>query len=100
MPPNPFIELARDPIATLGWLGYFFGMVAIVVALVPWAIRHGAKLIDAYYRDRKSDDWWAFGDARTGYIPPGDWLLGAFKVLAVLAVASWALGSLVWLVGV
>lgn len=113
MPPNPFIELARDPIATFAWLGYgllllaiVLAVLAVVVVAVPWSIRQTAKLVAHYYRDRRSDDWWSFGDTPVGYLPPGSWLAGAFKVVAVyialaflMGIASWAVGGLIWLVG-
>lgn len=99
MPFNPFIELFRRPIFVLSWLGYLLVMVGIVVLLVPWSVRKAAKLVNAYLRDRMSDDWWSFGDTRKGYIPPTDWLLSAFWVVFVLGIAAWALGTVVWLVG-
>lgn len=40
------------------------------------------------------------GDSTAGYIPPAGWLAWAFGVCVVLAIAAWALGTLVWLVGV
>lgn len=96
---NPFIELARDPVATLAWLGYLLLMLGIVVLALPWALRKSVWLLARYRKNRASDSWWAFGDRRDGYIPPAGWLAQAFTVCLVLAVAAWALGSVVWLVG-
>lgn len=99
MPPNPFIELARSPVATLAWLGYLLAMTGVVILAVPWAVRKTAWLVARYRIDRTSDTWWSFGEGNRGYIPPAGWLLNAAAVVFVLAVAAWAMGSLVWLVG-
>lgn len=94
---NPFIELARNPVASLAWLGYALLMVGIVLAAVPWAVRQGATLVVRYQKNRAGPKWWAFGDASHGYIPPLSWLARLFGVLFVLAIAAWALGGFVWL---
>ena len=96
---NPFVELARDPVGSLAWLGYTLLMAAIVIAAVPWAVRKAAWLIARWRTNRASDTWWAFGTRRDGYLPPASWLAWAFGVLFVLAIATWALGTLVWLIG-
>lgn len=100
MPVNPFVELARDPVGALAWLGYLLFMCGILVLAIPWAVRKTAWLYARYLQNRASSDWWAFGETRTGYIPPAGWLAWAFGVCLVLAVSAWALGSVVWLVGV
>lgn len=96
---NPFIELARNPVATLAWLGYLLLMLGIVVLAVPWSVRKTAWLIARYQQNRRSDSWWSFTDRPNGYIPPAGWLAWAFSVCLVLAVSAWALGSVVWLLG-
>jgi hypothetical protein len=97
---NPFVELARDPVGTLAWLGYFLFMLGVVVLAVPWAIRKTAWLYARYETNATSDDWWSFGNRRKGYIPPAGWLGQAFLVCVVLAGSAWALGTVVWLLGV
>lgn len=97
---NPFVELAKDPVGALAWLGYALLMLGIVLAAVPWAIRKAVWLIARWETNRASDTWWAFGSTRRGYIPPSGWLAWAFGVVFVLAIASWALGTIVYLVGV
>jgi len=99
-PPNPFVELAQDPVGVLAWLGYLLFMLAVVAAAVPWAVRKSAWLLHRYQQDRHKRDWWSFGDRTDGYIPPTWWLGWAFMVIFVLAIAVWALSALVWLVGV
>jgi hypothetical protein len=94
---NPFIELARDPVAALAWLGYALLMLGIVVAALPWAVRQGATLAVRYRRNRTTDAWWSFGERRAGYVPPLGWLARLFVVVLVLAVTTWALGTIVWL---
>lgn len=97
---NPFVELARDPVGALAWLGYLLLMLGIVLAAVPWAIRKTAWLIARWQTNKHTDRWWSFSESGAGYIPPAAWLAWAFGVCLVLAVAAWALGTLVWLVGV
>lgn len=96
---NPFIELFREPVATLAWLGYFLSMVAIVAVAGPWSIRQTAWLVARYRKNRRSDAWWSFGDNPNGYIPPTDWLWHLFWVIITLSIVAWALGTVVWLVG-
>lgn len=98
MPPNPFIELAAHPITTLAWLGYTLLMTGIILAAVPWAIRQQATLITRYQANKHGDRWWSFGDRSAGYIPPAGWLGWQFVTLLVLAVAAWALGTIVWVI--
>lgn len=97
---NPFVELARDPIGALAWLGYVLLMLAVAIAAIPWALRQATTLYVRYRKNRTSDRWWSFGDSRLGYIPPLGWLSRAFGVLFVLAIAAWALGALIWAVGI
>ena len=93
---NPFVELARDPVASLAWLGYLLLMIGVVVLAVPWSVRKVAWLVARYYQNRASDSWWSFGDRRHGYIPPAGWLAHAFSVCLVVALSAWALGTVVW----
>jgi hypothetical protein len=111
---NPFIELARDPVGVLAWLGYVALLMSLLLSVavvafmaVPWSLRKGARLVHAYYRDRRSDDWWSLGESPVGYIPPGSWLIGLFKIgmvyvglTALIGVSAMALSALFWLVGV
>jgi hypothetical protein len=97
---NPFIELARNPVTALAWLGYALFMCGIVILAVPWSIRKTAWLIARYQQNRAGDRWWSFGTGNAGYIPPAGWLAWAFAVCGVLAVSAWAVGTLIWLVGV
>jgi hypothetical protein len=97
---NPFIEFARDPVGVLAWLGYALFLVTVVVIALPWSVRKSAWLIARYQQNRASDSWWSFGDRNAGYIPPQGWLLHAASVCLVLAVSAWAVGALIWLVGV
>lgn len=98
MPPNPFIQLLENPVPTLAWIGYLLLMLAVIAVAIPWAIRKSAWLIDRYYANRASDTWWSFGDRQNGYIPPAAWLWHLCWVIVTLAVAAWALGTVVWMV--
>lgn len=97
---NPFVELARDPVAAFAWLGYALFLSALILTALPWALRKTAWLFDRWKANKRSPSWWSFGDSNLGYIPPPGWLAWSFAVLFVLAVTAWALGALFWLVGV
>jgi len=96
---NPFIELARDPVEALAWLGYVLLMFGIVAAAIPWAARQAVVLVVRYQKNAQSDAWWSLGQRRRGYIPPLSWLSRLFAIVFVLAVAAWALGTIVWVIG-
>ena len=98
MPTNPFIELAQNPVGALAWLGYALIMAAIAFGAVRTVLRGIPTLWVQYKNNRHTNDWWAFGDRRNGYIPPLGWSIQFAAYLVVLAIAAWALGALVWLV--
>lgn len=97
-PPNPFIELARDPVATLGWLAYTVLVLAILLVGLSYTIRHGFHLYAlATDRNTRQRDWW--GETHDGWLPPTAWQLGALKVCIALSSALLAAASVVWLAG-
>jgi hypothetical protein len=94
-PPNPFIELARDPVATLGWLGYVFLITTTTVFAAGYAARMATELWATADRTARQRDW--YGDTLDGWLPPTQWTLGAAKLTIALTVAAWAVASLVWI---
>lgn len=96
---NPFIEMARHPVATTAWLGYLGLMGTVLLAAVPWSVRTLVNLRVRYVKNRHSDRWYALDDANRYVIPPPEWWLRLVAVGVVLSIAWWALGSIVWLLG-
>lgn len=96
---NPFIELARDPVGTLAAGGYALVLLTIAFGAVRTVLREWPTLWVKYTRNRHTDDWWAFGDRREGYIPPLGWSIRFAASLLVLAVAAFAASALMWFVG-
>lgn len=97
---NPFIELAKDPIATLGWLAYALILLAITLATLRNTTRGFVTLYVQYINNRHQDGpdgWWSFGDRRNGYIPPLGWTVRACAYLVNLAVALLAVATLYWI---
>jgi len=97
---NPFIEFARDPIGILAWGGYALIMLAIAFGTVRTVLRELPTLWVQYQKGKHTDQWWAFGSRRNGYIPPLGWSIRLSASILLLAIASWSLGALLWLVGV
>lgn len=95
---NPFVQFAQDPVGILAWTGYALLLVTIAFGAVRTVLRGLPTLYIQYQRNRHTDDWWAFGDRRNGYIPPLGWSLRLMLYGVVLAVAAWAGGALIWLV--
>jgi len=94
---NPFVEFARDPVATAAYVGYGLLMLTILAAAVPWALRSIAQLRTQYLRNRHEKDWYALDRDSRVVIPPPGWWLTVVGVGIVLTIAWWAIGSLAWL---
>ena len=95
MPVNPFVELARHPVAALAIVGYALLMLTIVGLGVAFTLRKGATLfVYATDRNNRQRDWW--GDALDGWLPPAWWIGWTAVVVLVWVVIAWALGFLVW----
>jgi Ca2+/H+ antiporter len=97
-PPNPFIELAKDPVVTLAWFGYALLMLTIFGLGLAFTLRKGATLL-AYATDQnnRQRDWW--GEALNGWLPPAWWIGWAAVVLLVWVVIALTLGALLWVLG-
>lgn len=95
MPVNPFIELARDPVAALAWLGYGLLMLLLVCFGLAYAVRQAAVCVALADRTHRQRDWW--GDYFYGWLPPPGWLARAGSVVLVLSITSLALSAFVWL---
>ncbi len=96
---NPFIEFARDPVATLSWVGYLFVLLAIGFAALRTVLRGIPTLWIQYDKNKHTNDWWAFGERKAGYIPPLGWTVRLCGYLLVLAIAAWAGSAVIWFVG-
>jgi hypothetical protein len=96
---NPFIEFAQNPVQLLSWLGYALVLLAIGVGAVRTVLRGIPTLWIQYQSNKHTNDWWAFGERKNGYIPPLGWTVKLCAYLIVLAIAAWAASALIWFVG-
>jgi len=95
--PNPFIELAQDPIGTLAVVGYALVLFGLILAATWWSLRKVGILANRYQKNRHSDAWWS-GPFDIGIVPPPDWTATAVMILFVWAITLWALSALVWVI--
>ncbi|WP_256394102.1 hypothetical protein [Natronoarchaeum rubrum] len=86
---NPFIELYRDPVATLTALAYALTLLTLLVITLAGTWRNAIWLATRWKRQRPNE--WE-------YIPPTWWLVRLAAIPAVLAVDAWAMAALIWLV--
>lgn len=90
---NPFVELARDPVVTLGALAYVLLLLGASIALAGQGWQTTLWVRNAY-ANRRSD---AFGDSWE-YVPPLA-VYGRVALLCVLAAIEAALlGGIVYVV--
>jgi|GEM_PF-5114338 hypothetical protein len=88
MIPNPFIELFRDPVATLAATGYALFLAVLLIATVGACWRN---VITLWVRwDRQRPGQWE-------YLPPVGFLARAAAIPFVLAIDAWAVAALIWL---
>lgn len=85
---NPFIDLFRDPVATLSAVAYGLGLLTLLILTVG-ACWSNAATVRAQFRA----NW-----SRWQYNPPATWLLRVAAIPAILAVDAWVLGALLWLI--
>ena len=96
--PNPFIQIAVDPVGTAGWIGYGLFLTAFVLLSTGWGLRKIGDLGTKYRRNHHTDEWWS-GPFDIGIVPPASWTATLAAVLFVWSFTAWAGGALVWLVG-
>lgn len=96
VPLNPFVELARDPVAALAGAGWVVIYAGIVLLVAPYCVRKISllTLIASERGRRQQRDWW--GERWGGWLPDEKWIASALLVGAGLVVILWALGALVW----
>lgn len=97
-PPNPFIELATDPVGTLALAGYALLLASLILMATWWSLRTAGTLYVQYRKNQHTDAWWS-GPFEIGVVPPPRWTATAAAVGFVWAVTLWALSALVWLIG-
>jgi len=85
---NPFIELARDPVATLSALGYALALVTLLVATLGLAWSNAVWVKTRW--DRQRPNQWQ-------YLPPTWWLLRTAAIPFIVAIDAWAVAALFWL---
>jgi len=97
MVPNPFIELAQDPITVLAITGYAILLAVILTLGLAFTLRKGATLL-AYATDRTNRQRYFWGSALDGWLPPA-WWIGWTAVVGLVWVAIfWATSALVWVI--
>lgn len=89
MPPNPFIELFRDPVGTLVALGYALLLVTLLVWTLAICWRNVVTIGVRWERQRPGQ--WEF-------VPPMAFILRVSAVPMILWIDAWALAALIWLV--
>jgi hypothetical protein len=94
---NPFIELARDPVAALSGLGYLLFLTAVLVVGIPHALRTLIAVYNDWQANKNRDKWARLYGSGPGWIPPFAVALQAMWALFVLAVSAWAVGAAVWM---
>jgi len=95
---NPFVELARDPVAALSVAGAVLALLALALAASWWSLRKLGRLAVRYRRNSHTDEWWS-GPLGIGTLPPPEWTATLVVVLFCWAVTLWAVGAVVYLVG-
>jgi len=91
---NPFVELARDPVTTLGALAYVLLLLGISIGLAGWAWSTVLWVRNAYANRRARD---SFGP-EWEYVPPLQ-VYGRVALLCVLAAIEAALlGGIIYVV--
>lgn len=88
MIPNPFIELFRDPVATLAALGY----ALILITLLVWTLAicwRNAVTVKVRWERQRPGQW--------EYVPPLGFVVRVSAIPAILAVDALALAALIWL---
>jgi hypothetical protein len=95
---NPFVELVRDPVGTLAVIGTALVLAGVALSATWWSLRQLGVLAVRYRSNRHTEKWWS-GPLDVGVVPPPDWTARLVAVLFVWAVALWALGAIVYLIG-
>ena len=76
MPPNPFIEFAKDPVGVLAWTGYAL-LLATFALMAARSVLRGLPTQWTRWKKNRSDTakWWRIGNMNYGVVPPLDWTL-------------------------
>lgn len=96
---NPLIELARDPVAFFGALGYLSLLVAVLYVGVGYAIQGFVAVYADWLQNRERPKWARLWGDGVGYIPTGENALRLFVSLLACTAAFWSVGALVWFAG-
>lgn len=87
---NPFIEFYTDPVGFLAALGYALLLATLLVwtAGICWTNAATVKI-------QFENNWHSWN-----YLPPLSWLARLGSIPFILAIDAWAIGALLWLLGV
>lgn len=91
MLPNPFIELFRNPVATLVALGYA-ALLATLLWLTTVGLWRNAAAVHSQYRTRHQ------GPSQWEYIPPLGFVARVAAFPLGVWIDAWMLAALIWLV--
>jgi len=89
---NPFIELARNPVAFFGGLGYLLLLLALTSWTWGFAWTTATTLPPRFKNRRNGTNAWE-------YRPPPAFIIDVGKVFALLMLDAWAIGAVVWYLG-
>ena len=86
---NPFIELARDPVATLGIVAY----ILFLITLLIWTL--GLCYLNVihphhHWHDKRPREW--------EYVPPLGFIARVSAIPLILAIDALAVAALIWMV--
>lgn len=88
MTPNPFVELLRNPVATLTAFAYLLALLSASTLLVGLAWNLSVT-VATRYREQRPTVW--------TYVPPTGFLLRLAAVPLLLAIVAAMIGAAVWI---
>lgn len=100
MVPNPFIQLAQDPVGVLSAVGYLLLLVAILIVGVPHAVRTLADVYADWRENNHRKKWARLWGEGPGYLPPFTVAIKAMWGLFVLFAAFESVAAVLWFAGI
>lgn len=99
-PPNPFIDLAQDPIGAIAAAGYLVLVFGILFFGTPHALRTFIEVYVDWTQNKERKKWARLWGDGVGYIPPFVESLKVLWACIVLYACFQAAAALLWFAGV